>query len=376
MVLKPVVPDNQDETAEYSLLKLGSRKRLNEVQASEVRTLLGEEQVNWDYLIALAAYHGVQPLLYCHLKGVGAELASQEHLKQLRGIVGARSARSIVLERELGRLASVFRGDDLPLIAVKGPVLAHSVYGSVALRPFVDLDLVVRRSDYPRVEAQLEEDGYRSTPLTPLQKSSYLYIHGQYTFWRRVASTGAASVLDVHTAIMPPGYAYDEDFDDLFERSITVPIAGHDVHALAREDLLLVLCFHGFKNRWDRIKYFCDVAEFLRVYPDLDWEEVHRRAKAMRSERVLWLGLWLAHHLLDAPLPPHIVREVEHDKRIKAVGTAILDRLPQQARMRTEPYLDRVQLNLLTQDGIVGGIRYTAYAAVRRLSELYLPRGN
>lgn len=368
----PVQPSDHSQCR---LLVLLGRKELHDGITEELRLLI-EGENEWGWIIRLAGYHGVQPLLYKHLRKMEPGMVPEEALTQLRGLVGARSVRSVTLEHELGRLAALFDQKGLPLIAVKGPVLAHSVYGSLSLRPFVDLDLIVRRSDYSQVEAQLEEEGYRSTTLTPLQKSSYLYIHGQYTFWRRVASTGAASVLDVHTAIMPPGYAYDEDFDDLLERSITVSIAGYDVRALAREDLLIVLCFHGFKNRWDRIKYFCDVAEFLRVYPDLDWEEVHRRAKAMRSERVLWLGLWLAHHLLDAPLPPHIVREVEHDKRIKAVGRAILDRLPQQARMRAEPYLDRVQLNLLTQDGIVGGIRYTAYAAVRRLSEFYLPRGN
>ena len=322
----------------------------------------------------LAGYHGVQPLLYLHLREMSEELLSTEHMVQLRGVVGARSAHSLVLVHELGRLSGLFEVAGIPFIALKGPVLAQTVFGGVAHRPFVDLDLVIRDGDFGRVEALLGAEGYRSSALAPFQKSSYLYIHGQYTFWRRIHQMGsAASVLDVHTAVMPPGYSYDESFDDLYARSGTVPMAGTATHTLAREDLLLVLCFHGFKNRWDRLKYVCDVAELLRSYPEMDWDAVYDRAGAMHSRRVLRLGLAMAAGILEAPLPEEVRRDVRRDRRVAALWEALRDRLPEQAHMRVEPYMDRVRLNTLAQDTIVGQLRYGAYAAARRLTELYLP---
>ena len=357
---------------EYELLVLTSRTELGESQATRVRELLETETIQWRYLLRLAGYHGMQPLLYYHLRD--QENVPSETIAQLRNVVGARSAHSLVLTQELGRLAGLFERKGLPMLAVKGPVLAHSVYGGVALRPFSDLDLIIRRSDFDRVDELLHDEGYGSPSLTPFQKASYLYIHGQYSFWRRVASMGSAAVfLDVHTAIMPPGYSYSEDFDTLFARSLTRPMAGTETHVLEREDLLQVLCYHGLKNRWDRIKYICDVAEFLRAYPDLDWDTVFRRARTMHSERVLRLGLSLPMRLLQAPLPPEIARDVRRDRRAEALSATLLERLPKQAHMEVEPYLDRVRLNVLSQDGISGGLRYGAYAAARRVSELYLP---
>lgn len=367
-------PDNKGDSPEYRLLVLCSRTELNGPHAERARDLLREEQIRWRYLISLAAYHGVQPLLYCHLRGVEPALVPEEHLKLLRGIVGARSAHSIVLVHELGRLAGVFEREGIPLLAVKGPALAHSVFGGVALRPFSDLDLIVRRDHFERVEARLRSEGYDEVQLQPRQKASYLFIHGQYTFWRRMPTMGSAmAVLDVHTAVMPPGYSYSEGFDDLFARSGTVPMAGTDTHVLEREDLLQVLCYHGFKNRWDRLKYICDVAELLRAYPDLDWDTVYSRARAMHSKRVLRLGLSLAHDLLDAPLPDEVARDVQQDRRVQSLSVAILERLPRQAHMRVEPYWDRVRLNVFAQDSLAGVLRYGAYAAVRRVSRLYLP---
>lgn len=360
---------------EYEVLVLSSRTELDESQAARLRALLEEETIQWRYLMRLAGYHGVQPLLYYHLREVAG--VPDEMLDRLRSMVGARSAHSLVLMQELGRLGTLFGQEGIPLLAVKGPVLAHTVYGGVALRPFADLDLVIRREDFDRVDELLHGEGYGSTSLSPFQKASYLFIHGQYSFWRRVPAMGSAAVfLDVHTAIMPPGYSYGENFDDLYARSITLSVAGTDVHALEREDLLQVLCYHGLKNRWDRLKYICDVAEFLHAYPDLDWETVYARAQAMHSERVLRLGLSLPHQLLGAPLPPEIARDVERDGRVEALTAALLERLPQQAHMKVEPYLDRVRLNVLSQDGVAGGLRYGAYAAARRVSELYLPEND
>jgi hypothetical protein len=366
-----------DGGSEYRLLTLFSRKALGSAQAAQAHELLREEGLRWEYLMGIAGYHGVQPLLYYHLRREGADLVPEAAFAKLRAVVGARSAHSIVLEHELGRLAGTFESEGLPLLAVKGPALAHNVYGSIALRPFVDLDLIVRRGDFERVEALLRREGYDAGPMPTFQKVSYLFIHGQYTFWRRLSDMGsAAAVLDIHTAVMPPGYSYSEDFDDLFARSETRSIAGADTHVLEREDLLQVLCYHGFKNRWDRLKYVCDVAEFLRAYPDLDWEVVHRRADAMHSRRVLWLGLALAQQLLGAPLPGEVARDIRGDRRVQALSMAILERLPKQAHMRVEPYAERVRLNFLAQDSLLGGLRYGAYAAVRRVSRLYIPEND
>ena len=277
-------------------------------------------------------------------------------------------------EDDVDRLAAFFDSEGIPLLVLKGPVLAQSVYGSVAVRPFVDLDLVIRRGDFSRTAELLREQSYTSRKMSDAQKAGYLYIHGQYTFWRRIASMDStAVVLDVHTAIMPPGYSYRESFDALFERSGTMQMGGAVTHTLAREDLLLVLCYHGFKNRWDQLKYICDVAELIRSYPEMDWGVVFDRARTTRGRRVLLLGMALAEELLETLLPEDVSRDVKRDHRVSALSAAIIERLPRQAHMKAEPYLERVRLNVLGQDSALGGLRYGAYAALRRASELVLP---
>lgn len=359
---------------EYQLLVACSRTVLQEEHIARIRTLLKDPNMNWGSLVATAGYHGVQALLYRNLRAMDEALLSAEHMKWLRGVIGARSAHSLVLVSEMRRIASLLGDQGIPFIAVKGPVLAFSVYDGVATRPFSDLDLIVDAADYPRLEAVLASDGYASEPMTGFRKTSYLYVHGQYSFWRRLDHVGKAyAFLDVHTAVMPPGYSYSESFEDLFHRSQPIMIGGAEVASLNPEDLLQVLCFHGLKSRWDRLKYVCDLAEVIRAYPEINWESVYARMSAMGSRRTLRLNLYLAMMLLDASLPEAVRDDVLSDRRVAGLGDGIMERMPQQAYMKVEPYWDRVRVNMYSQDSLRGRMRYGAYAAVRRITELYMP---
>lgn len=370
--LQASVPTQPGARPEYELLTLCSRTHVSELQAERIELLLEQGDIHWGYLVAVAGYHGVQPLLYNTLRRSDATLLSEEHMRGLQDKVGARIAHSLILVQLLGQLAEVFGREQLRVLPVKGPALALTVYDGIAQRPFVDLDLVIRPDDFGRLEATLLAKGFGSRAMGRFQKASYLFIHRQFTFWGRMKNLGHAAVhLDVHTAIMPPGYSYSEHFDALWERARPLQIAGQEVKTLEPEDQLLVLCYHGFKNRWDRLKYLCDVAELVRR--DLEWDTVLRRAQAMHSRRVVGLGLYLAAEVLDASLPPGAVMRLVEEPWVQRLGRGVMQRLPRQAHMRVEPYLDRVRLNVFGQDSALGGLRYGAYSLARRASELVLP---
>lgn len=359
---------------EYRLLVECCRTVADEGHTARIEALLRHPELKWGTLVVMAGYHGIQSLLYYHLREVDEELLSEEHVVWLRGVIGARSAHSLILTGEMGRLAGVLDEHGVPYLLVKGPVLALGSYGGIAMRPFTDLDLIVDKTGFPALEELLSEQGYGSAAMTPFQKRSYLFIHGQYSFWRRLSDVGRAyAFLDVHTGVMPPGYSYSETFGALYERRQTLRIGGADVPCLGAEDTVALLCFHGFKSRWNRLKYVCDLAEMLRAHPDLDWDEVYAHMRAMHSRRVLRINLFLAAHMLGVELPESVRSDVMADRRAVQLGTLLVKRMPAQAYTKVEPYFERVRLNMSGQDSILGRIRYSMYAAARRLAELYMP---
>jgi hypothetical protein len=84
---------------------------------------------------------------------------------------------------------------------------------------------------------------------------------------------------------------------------------------LDNADLLLILCVHGTKHLWERLQWITDLAQLLRLNaqlsPDdagaLDWERVRGLAVRFRVERMVALGLILAHDVLAAPVPPQVL---------------------------------------------------------------------
>ena len=57
----------------------------------------------------------------------------------------------------------------------------------------------------------------------------------------------------------------------------------------------------------------CDVAELIRLHPQMDYGQVSAQASGLGCERMIILGLRLAHDLLGAALPAETLCKVQAD---------------------------------------------------------------
>ena len=57
-----------------------------------------------------------------------------------------------------------------------------------------------------------------------------------------------------------------------------------------------------------RLQKLCDVAEFLRVHPDLDWDLLAERARSLGSERLLWFSVGITDGILGPVLSDEVRR--------------------------------------------------------------------
>src|SRR5262249_12933710 len=159
------------------------------------------------------------------------------------------------------------------------------------LRPFRDLDLLVRAGDVPAAQRLLLTRGYRlGQSLSAARGAAYLRSNGQLPFVR----SGDGCYVELHPHLLPPHFRFFSEGQRLWGRAVSVPLQGRKVATLAPEDLLLFLCVHGAKHLWARLVWVCDIAELIRTHPALDWVRVARQARRLRGERMLLLGLCLA----------------------------------------------------------------------------------
>ena len=217
----------------------------------------------------------VTPLLYLSgAAGLGwwrirdtdlRQTASGEMLHQSFRLVALQAA---IHETKIRRVFSVLRNVNVEPILVKGWAVAR-IYPQPALRPYGDIDLIVRPRDYQRAidaAAQLPD--------------CQLDFHGL------------------------PFELADRSLEELFARSQLAPCDGEQVRILSREDHFALLAIHLLKHGAWRPLWLCDLAVFLESASDFDWNICLGRD----PRRANWIlaATGLAQTLLNAS-----VRDVE-----------------------------------------------------------------
>jgi hypothetical protein len=130
-------------------------------------------------------------------------------------------------------------------------------------------------------------------------------------------------MVELHARIAPRDFRFPLGLERLWPRLRPLALGGREVHALAGEDLLLVLCAHGAKHLWSCLGWVCDVAELVRAEPAMNWAAVAEEARSLRCERILLLGLALAHDLLQAPVPEDLLRRARGVPAVRALAARV-----------------------------------------------------
>ncbi|WP_263784456.1 nucleotidyltransferase domain-containing protein [Salinibacter grassmerensis] len=324
-----------------------------------------EAGVDWNAVQRLARQHRVLPLFFRGLEDLlGPELPPPMHEQIQEHRRGVR-IRNTFLAQELGRVCRRFDDAGLPLLAMKGPVLAQSAYGDIALRYSVDADVAIPGDQFSEADRLLNDLGYEPAPkrkgMSGWRASLSRYLDGQWEFTR-----GNTFTLDVHTRLMPPGYAFSSDFHTFWEQARPVRLADDAVvTGFSPEDRLLVLVHHGIKNQWRALRHVADVAATIRG-ADMDWDALSARAETMNCTRALKLGLHMARGLLDVMLPSR-VEERFLDSSTENVFASMKSYLQSRPQQSSLPLTDRVHLQIATKDSLTDQVRYGAHSVLHHL---------
>jgi len=301
---------------EITLLLSSSRVTIDPKHAHRIREL-SQNNIDWDYLLSLAGRHGLMPLLFHRLNSICHEAVPSSILSRLKNHFNANLGYNRFLTGELLKLLNLFENHGIPAVPFKGPVLASSIYGDLSLRQFSDLDILIHKQEFNKVKGLLLSHGY--LPIYQLnnpQEAASIRLRGQFHF--RQEKTGVD--LEMFWEFGPKGLSFPVNLHHLWKRLEKVSFFGKEILAFSPEDLLHILCFHGYKHAWEGLGWICDVAGLIRNHREMDWNLVIEEASRLGTERILFLGLYLAKNLLDIDLPDYVLQKVQSDTKIKSLA--------------------------------------------------------
>jgi len=309
---------------------------------------------DWDYFSRLARRHAVEPVVHRGLEAQARGFVPEPVRISLKDSYRANAARNVLLAGELLRVAGRFESEGIGLLAYKGPALAVAAYGDLSLRRFADLDVIVRVRDVARASELLRESGYATHGLTREQEAALFRSQHNIAY----ARDGGRLVVELHWGLASEDFASVRLDDGAWARAARVPLLGGSVAALSAEDLLTALCVHGAKHLWERLAWVCDVAGLVNSNESLDWRAVFERARESRVERMLLLGLGLAHKLLGARLPRDVLESVGADEAAARLSEDVAARMFDGAEYRPAGLLRSVGFNLRARARARERLRY------------------
>ena len=329
-----------DPRAKIELLLCCARTSIDSKTLERLRSLLRQD-IDWHGVISTANRHGVLPLLYRSLSRSSPDAVPKAVLDRLRESFRSNAQRSLFLTAELHKLLDLFAVHGINVIPFKGPILAASVYKDLSLRPFGDLDVLVSRDDILKAGGLLASLGYQPTTgngvaleqdpdpedVAYVGPKFYVFVHRDH---------GAR--VDLQWRVTQRYFSFSLEENHGRGRLVPVMVAGRSVLTFAPMDLLLILCAHGAKHQWQRMKWICDVAELVSTEKEkIDWGKLQQEASRQGMRRMLSLGLILARNLLGAELPVEVAKTVERDFRGGSVVSRIVSKLFTES---TEPFGD------------------------------------
>ena len=270
---------------------------------------LAETTFDWLEVLERAIACDLAPLLYHRLRHLpGVCRAPQAVMERLKGIYQWHAARNLNLYTKLHEVRESFKREEIPLILLKGAVLADLIYGNVALRPMRDVDILVRRCDLDRVDKLLQQIGYaRNETYQTYQWFRQFHHNIPY------ASADQTLTLELHHHIVPPRAPVTIPAEDLWEDACAVAITNEKALVLSPEKFIVHLCVHlAYDDRFCRaLRALTDIAATIAFYnKSIDWTKFLSLVHAYGASRSAHYALWIASRLVDAEVPVAVLERL------------------------------------------------------------------
>ncbi len=278
---------------------------------------LVERGLDWDRFLALANRNSVTPVVAARLGAEGVARLPAQVTRALRLGYEINALRCNHLARCAVEIVDAFASGGVAAIAIKGPALAVSAYGDLAMRVFGDLDFMVRLEDLPHAAAALERRGYSS----PAYRADVV----ESGFFPDVALDFARpdSVVDLHWRLSPGYFPFAPAGEQIWNRTSEIELLGRRLRTLGPADSILFHACHGAKHGWMTLAQVCDFARLLATAGAMSWSSLLDEARRMRASRMLLLGVDLANSLSLCEVPGELLDAAGRDSHIAALSRRV-----------------------------------------------------
>lgn len=230
----------------------------------------------------------------------------------------ANAARFILLRNRLEKILVELHAVGIPVIVLKGALLAESLYTSSGYRAMSDLDLLVRHDDFRRTLNHLAQMGWE--PRRSRDDTGLLEIVGRPDVeddWQAgewVFQNPEGCTLDLHSHLVPAVWlrrVYHVNMEAVWQEA--TPLASNGLNGafgLSPVHTLAYLSLHLAQHGLQALRWLLDIDQFARqcaVYPGWSWERFVACAREWRIRSAAFHVLHFSQYLFGTPVPEWVL---------------------------------------------------------------------
>jgi len=215
----------------------------------------------WNWLIECAVRNSVAPLIFYNLQATGVIKDLQPKYRDIfKQHYKNSSIRNLKLRSIFIEIAEKLLSNGIEIIALKGIALQHELYSSPALRPMIDIDLLVKEDKLEQALHILIEIGCKTPVYSESKYIDSLKHHYPPLFYKGVSIELHRSLVDAYDPVKIP-------IRLIWEKAKKRQIEGLEVLTIELNQQLLYLCHHVYSTlRGGSVKliWYVDIIVFLR----------------------------------------------------------------------------------------------------------------
>jgi len=292
-------------------IAIGIIRSFLRIPGGEDGPLSFREEVNWERLLVLLRFHRLVPLAdYVLSRESTWDSLPPLFRGELKRETRESSARTLFLEAHHQVLGEVFRQRGIPFIVLKGSAIAREYYDPSYLRPYGDIDILIRYGDFPRTRDLLADQGF--IPENPNQGrftresvKAVPYMHSLYP--------GLSLDLQWETVTLYWGKRPFLSSEEAWKSVHEIQCEGMSFSGLDPSLLVPYLCVHLMSHHhFSPLLNLVDIGLVLqdRKSP-VDWEAVLKIAGEQDIRSALYYPLRFLGNAIGVPIPESVLKALK-----------------------------------------------------------------
>lgn len=290
--------------------------------------------IDWNHFFKLAMHHRVYPLLHVKLNENKKLKIPKAVSEKLKAQYEHNTIKMLYLSGEMEAVSTLFLGENIPTLFLKGPVIAEHLYQNLSLRTSSDLDFLISIEHLQKAEELLVSLGYEKDDYIQTVLGDWKWRHHHVTYFHPIKRIK----LEIHWRLNP-GPSSEPQFKELWSRKRLSTVTSSPVYFLGQEDLTVFLISHGARHGWSRLRWLADIHQILNQ--DIEWKLVYNLFKKHSNYHVGGQALLLVKACFQSPIPEG-AHKFFITKKAKRLAQGAFYYLEQMINLHTEPLAEDI----------------------------------